>query len=130
MKNEAFIDGAASKAGDELMSEWLKDNAQAAAQENFLNRTFERVGARGLDAGAASLTLSHVYQGLVGISAISQILIANDVAKDGCEPTLDGHLAGGLLGAVNSLSHFMLEEIDELADGADRRVRSAEVGHD
>ncbi|WP_322040076.1 hypothetical protein [Burkholderia diffusa] len=98
-------------------------------EQNFLNRTFERVGERGLDVGAASRTLSQVHQGLIGISVISQILIANDVAKDSCGPALNDYLAGGLLGAMNALSTFMIDEIGDLADSADRRAKDAEVDH-
>ncbi|WP_175845332.1 hypothetical protein [Burkholderia arboris] len=102
----------------------------AADQENFLNRVFNRVSARGLVADSASRTLSDVHRGLVGISAISRILIANEVAKDSDEPALDGYLAGGLLDAVNALSSFMITQIGDLADQAGRRSEDAGVGHD
>ncbi|AOJ13628.1 hypothetical protein WJ02_08590 [Burkholderia vietnamiensis] len=91
---------------------------------------FDRVSVRGLAADDAACALSDVYRGLIGISAISQILIANEVAKDCSEPALDGHLAGGLLDAVNALSSFMIDQIEELADHADRHSDDAEVRHD
>ncbi|MGK8202917.1 hypothetical protein ACRS8P_29155 [Burkholderia cenocepacia] len=101
----------------------------AADQANFLNRVFNRVSGRGLAADAAASALSDVYRGLIGINAISQILIANEVAKDCSELALDGHLAGGLLDAVNALSSFMIDHIEDLADHADRHSDDAEVRH-
>ncbi|MDN7592370.1 hypothetical protein [Burkholderia seminalis] len=103
--------------------------ATPADEQNFLNRTFERVGKHGLDVDTSSRTLSHVYQGLVGISVISQILIANDVANGSCGPALDDYLAGGLLDAVNALSSLMVNEIDRLADHAECRAKGGEVSN-
>ncbi|MDF3091429.1 hypothetical protein [Burkholderia semiarida] len=111
------------------MSRHLEAATPAADQVNYLNRVFNRVNAQGLTMDGASRALSDVYRGLIGISAISQILIANEVAKDSSEPALDGHLAGGLLDAVNALSSFMIDQIEDLADQADRRSEDAEVHH-
>lgn len=113
-----------------IMSRNLEAATPAANQVNFLNRVFNRVSESGLAADSATSALSDVYRGLIGISAISQILIANEVAKDCSEPALDGHLAGGLLDAVNALSSFMIDHIEDLADHADRRSNDAEVLHD
>ncbi|UVE64771.1 hypothetical protein L2Y90_13025 [Burkholderia pyrrocinia] len=100
-----------------------------ADEQNFLNRTFERVGERGLTVGGACRTLNDAYRSVSGISAITKILIANSVAEDSDENPLNGVLVGGLLDAVDALSSFMIDEIGRLAEHAERGANEREVHH-
>lgn len=103
--------------------------ATPADEENFLNRTFDRISRDGLHVDSACRTLNHVYRGLYGINTISQILIANGVAEDCDQAPLNDTVVGGLLDAVNALSSLMMIEIDRLADRAAFGVESTEVRH-
>ncbi|NPT36228.1 hypothetical protein [Paraburkholderia xenovorans] len=91
-------------------------------EENVLNRTFDRVTSCGLTAGAAAGTLNKLFSALQGIEAITRLLIADGVAVDCDEPALVPSTSGALLVAANALSQYATNDIERLADWAERRV--------
>jgi hypothetical protein len=99
-------------------------------EQNPLNRKFDRVSAAGLTPDAAAHTLNRLHRALQGISAITNLLIANGVMEDCCEPALNGFLAGGLLVAANALSDYAETDVEDLAEWAEKRAGAREVCHD
>lgn len=92
------------------------DGKQYAYQP--LNERFSRVAESSLIHHAAANSLNAAYRAVQGIATITQILIANSVAKDNDEdagPLKVGH-EHGLLVAVQALSEYVSEDIDRIAD--------------
>jgi len=94
----------------------------------MLNMTFDRIEVGvALGPDAARRSLNKLHRALQGISGITQILIANNVADGCCEPALNGYLTASLVAAANSLSEFAVDEIEGLADRAKRDARDQET---
>jgi len=97
----------------------------------MLNMTFDRIEVGvALNPDAARRSLNKLHRALQGISGITQILIANNVADGCCEPALNGFLTASLVAAANSLSEFAVDEIEDLTDRAEKRAQDQEGGHD
>ncbi|WP_343654527.1 hypothetical protein [Paraburkholderia caribensis] len=87
----------------------------------YLNDRFDSLTTEGITVDAAVRALNDANRSLQALSAITQILHANQVAKDCCEPHLGGNLVGGLLMAAQLIANNMENEIDQLGERAQRR---------
>lgn len=98
------------------------DGKQAAS--NPLNNTFDRVAATTFIHQAPARTLSAIFRAMQGISAITQVIVASGVEEDMDEgmPLFAG-TTGGLLGAVQALADYAINDIEHIADWSDRREK-------
>lgn len=95
---------------------------QVKAENNPLNERFERFSADSICANATAREMNDVQRALQGITAITQILLANGVAEDCDTMPLTGYLAGGLIAAAHALSSYAGTSVDRLADLCDRKA--------
>lgn len=86
-----------------------------------LNDQFDALTTEDITVEAAVRTLNDANRSMQAISAIARLLHANQVAKDSCEPYLNGNLVGGLLMAARVIASNMENEIDQLSERAQRR---------
>lgn len=92
---------------------------------------FDRIApgcAQEISGEHAGYHLNRYFMVFQGLNAINRLLLANDVAKDCAEPTLNGNVVGGLMSAAIALSDMAIDDIERLADWADKRA--LEVRHD
>lgn len=104
---------------------------QEEKQPEAFRIDFDRINTKleeFVGAGSAVHHLNRHFLAFQGLNAISRLLLGNIVADDSCEPTLNGYIVGGLLSAAIALSDMAINDIERLADRADKR--SSEAGHE
>ncbi|WP_186124288.1 hypothetical protein [Burkholderia gladioli] len=106
-------------------------SAQEEKQPEALRVNFDRIDPKLEKFVGAGSTINHLNRHCLvfqGLNAISRLLLGNIVADDSCEPTLNGYIVGGLLSAAIALSDMAIDDIERLADRADKRA--SEAGHE
>lgn len=104
-------------------------DADASSQEenrpDAFRANFDRIApgcAQEISGEHAAYHLNRYFMVFQGLNAINRLLLANDVAKDCAEPTLNGNVVGGLMSAAIALSDMAIDDIERLADWADQRA--------
>jgi len=113
---------------DVNFTQLASDGKQYSA--NPLSERFNRVPPTTYIPQAPARTLSTLYRALQGISAVTEILAANGVQVDLVDgQPLNPATAYSLLMAAQALADYAIEDIEGIADWADKRVASEVADH-
>lgn len=99
--------------------------------DNVLRSSFDRIHPRTAEFFSGRTAVNQInrhFLAFQGLNAISRLLLGNMVAEDSFEATIDANTVGGLVSAAIALTEMAIDNIEYLADRADKQT--SEVGHE